>query len=184
MWKHWKLTLMELLAVLLLMTMALTVIVGVPSAALAAAPTPAPRPSGPHIPDQPLHHRFQLPPPTIPPYTYGAPYSIQGQPGLYVTVTLLAKTQGVPAPVDNSQIIVIPAPPYDPNWSEPWGSFQSYADWANQFRSQNGKDPTMKDEIDFWVSQAMGGALDDLQAAAAQAQNSASSQNGAQTTQP
>jgi hypothetical protein len=102
---------------------------------------------------------------------YGAPYSIQGQPGLYVTVTLGGKTHGVPAPVDDSQVFVIPAPPYDPNWSGPWGSFQSYADWANQFRSQNrGNQPTLKDETDFWVSQAMGGALDDLQAAA-QAQN-------------
>jgi hypothetical protein len=169
--KHSKLALMAVLTVLLLVAMALTPIVGVPSIVSAAPPPPAPHPSGPRIPDQPLHKRFTLPPPTVPPYEYGAPYSIQGQPGLYVTVTLLAKTHGVPAPVNDSPNFVIPAPPYDPNWSEPWGSFQSYADWANQFRSQNrGNGPTLRDETDFWVSQAMGGALDDLQAAA-QAQN-------------
>jgi hypothetical protein len=164
--KHRTLRLTEMLAILLLVTMTVTVIVGVAPTVLAAPPTPAP--AGPHFSDQPLHKRFHLPPATIPPYEYGAPYSIEGQPGLYVTVTLLGNTTGVPAPVDDSEVFVIPAPPYDPNWSEPWGSFQSYTDWANQFRSQNrGNNPTMKDEIDFWVSQAMGGALDDLQAAAA-----------------
>ncbi len=117
--------------------------------------------------------RPQMPPRAIPPYVYGAPYSIPGLPGLYVTVTIVGHTTGVPAPVDDSKVFVIPAPPYDPNWSEPWGSFQSYADWANLFRTQNrGQSPTMKDETDFWVSQAMGGALDYLQTAAAQAQSS------------
>jgi len=103
---------------------------------------------GPALADRHSHRRKAMAPATIPDYTYGDAYAISGLPGLYVTV----------ATADGEQF-VIPAPPYDHRTQ--WGDLESYYNWMTQFRSQNrGNKPTVKDETDYWLSQAMAGLLD------------------------
>jgi hypothetical protein len=132
---HSRWTSIALVGVLVAGAALLAVAVGRPSTAFAQSP----------FKETKVHKRIQMRPPTIPGYTFGEPYEVPGQPGQYVTLTTA-----------DGKTYVIPAPPYDHGGT--WGSFQSYDVWNTQFRSQNrGNAPTLKDEIDFWLSQAVAG---------------------------